>query len=114
MSLLSRLQGGSYHHWPALSYHCTLGWCQHIACRSGLERGAATAAAICLGWREQGSGCKHNGPAREARSVAVLELIWVLSVDMLSNHMITLILGNNKISEMSLSNIPVFMVLQAL
>lgn len=41
-----------------------------------------------------------------------LELMWVLSLDMLPSHMITTSLGNNRIFKMSLSGVPVFMVLQ--
>lgn len=106
--MLNRLQGGSGHYWPALPYHCPLGWHQRIAYRSSLDHGAATSAAICLGQRVQGSGCKYNGHAREAGSVAGLELIWVLSLDKLSSHMVTSTLGNNKISKMSFRDISVF------
>lgn len=36
-----------------------------------------------------------------------LELMWVLSLDMLPSHMITTSLGNNRIFKMSLSGVPV-------
>lgn len=48
------------------------------------------------------ASCKHNGHARGACGVA----------SALPSPTITLTLGNNRISKMSLSNTPVLMVLQ--
>lgn len=41
-----------------------------------------------------------------------LELSWILLLDMLPNLKMPLTLGNNRISKISLSNSPVFIVLQ--